>query len=264
MNRFKNKSKLKSKLKNKEITIGSWITISSTEIIEILSSAGFEWLVIDMEHTSISIDQCKLLIQTIQANNMDALVRVPENNQVIIKKVLDCGADGIIVPLIKSKEEANKAVSLTQYPPEGGRGVGLNRAHNYGINFKDYYSWSKNEIVLIAQIEHIDSVKNIDEILSVNGLDAALIGPYDLSSSMGFPGDYNKKEVINALNEVELKIKKSNVSLGFHVIESDYNFSFEKIKKGYNLIAFSIDFFFLGDKAREEMRNFKNHLKKIK
>ena len=139
-------NELKSKLKNKALTIGSWITIPSTEIVEILSTAGFEWLVIDLEHTSITLSEAKNLIQTIQANDMNALVRVSSNNETEIKKVLDIGANGIIVPMIKSREEIERAVSFTQYPPNGVRGVGLNRVHKYGTTFNEYKESSKSEI----------------------------------------------------------------------------------------------------------------------
>lgn len=251
---------LKLKLLNNTLTIGSWVTIPSTEIIEILSTAGFEWLVIDREHTSISLSETKILIQTIQANGMEALVRVSSNNETEIKKVLDIGANGIIVPMVKSKEDIEKAISFTQYPPEGLRGVGLNRAHKYGISFKDYKVYSKSNIVVIAQIEHIKAVENLSEILSIEGLDGTIIGPYDLSASMGFPGEYDRKEVIEAINKVEDITKNSVKSLGFHVIESDHKYSLKRINNGYTFLAFSIDFFFLGDMARMQMELIKNAL----
>lgn len=251
---------LKTKLKNKELTIGSWLTIPSVEVVEILATGGFEWLVIDLEHTSITLDQAKQLIHAIQAESMKALVRVSKNEEVIIKRVLDCGADGIIVPNIKTQKDAEDAVSFAKYPPYGKRGVGLNRAQNYGNGFDNYKSWVQNELIIVAQIEHIDAVNNIDEIINVDGIDGTIIGPYDLSASMGYPGDYNRDDVKVALGKVEKDILKSKISLGFHVIESDHSFSIEKIKKGYSFIAFSIDFFFLGDMVREQMKNLKSKI----
>lgn len=251
---------LKKKLQNKELTIGSWLTIPSIEVVEILATAGFEWLVIDLEHTSITLDQAKQLIHAIQAESMKALVRVSKNEEVIIKRVLDCGADGIIVPLIKSHKDAEKAVSFSRYPPFGKRGVGLNRAQKYGIGFEKYKKWVQDELIVIAQIEHIEAVNNIDEIVKVDGIDGTIIGPYDLSASMGYPGDYNREDVIAALTKVESKILKTKISLGSHVIESDHSVSVEKIKKGYSFIAFSIDFFFLGDMVREQMNNLKSKI----
>ena len=249
---------LKDKLSKKSLTIGSWVTIPSTEIIEILSTAGFEWLVIDREHTSISLSEAKILIQTIQANGMEALVRVSSNDEVEIKKVLDIGANGIIVPMIKSKGEIEKAISYTQYPPSGVRGVGLNRAHKYGSSFKEYKEYSKSNIVVIAQIEHIKAVENLEDILTCKGLDATIVGPYDLSASMGFPGEYDRSDVLKGLEKVEKITLNSNKSLGFHVIESDYCHTIKKIEKGYTFLAFSIDFFFLGDLARAQMELLKN------
>ena len=115
-------------------------------------------------------------------------------------------------------------------------------------------------MVVVAQIEHIDAVSNIEEIINVDGIDATLIGPYDLSASMGYPGDYNRKEVAETLKILESKIKEHKFPLGFHVIESGHEFLNNKIKKGYNFIAFSIDFLFLGDKTRLEMKKIKREL----
>ena len=143
---------LKNKLKNNVLTIGSWVTIAHPSVVEIMATAGFEWLVVDMEHTSIDLYQAQILISVIQAKNLKALVRVAKNEEVIIKKVLDIGADGIIVPMIKTKDEAKKAVGHAKYPPFGSRGVGLFRAQNYGVSFSEYQNFIKNDLVIIAQI----------------------------------------------------------------------------------------------------------------
>ncbi len=248
---------LKQKLANNELTIGSWLTIPHTAVVEILASAGFEWLTVDIEHTSISMDQCFELIAAIQANGMKALVRVSKNEEVVIKKVLDAGADGIIVPMVKNKAEALQALDYTYYPPRGKRGVGLTRAQKYGIGFDEYKKHLEENMVVIAQIEHIEAVENIEEIVTTDGIDGIIVGPYDLSGSMGIPGEYHKPEVQAALQKVEDTCKRLNKTLGFHVIQSDSSFTQEKIDKGYNLLAFSLDFFFLGDKAREEMKKLK-------
>ena len=166
-----NKSILKSKLKNKKLSLGSWLTIPHQAVIEILSTAGFEWLTIDMEHSPISIESIMNLIGHIQGNGMQALVRVSKNDEVAIKRVLDAGADGVIVPMICSKEEAKQAVDYVKYPMIGKRGVGLNRAQKYGTAFDTYKEWVKDEVVLIAQIEHIDAIDNLESIFSVSGID---------------------------------------------------------------------------------------------
>ena len=254
------KSLLKQKLQNKELSIGSWLTIPHQAVIEILSTAGFEWLTIDMEHSPISIETIMNLIGHIQGNGMQALVRVSKNEEVAIKRVLDAGADGVIVPMIRNKEEAIQAVNFVKYPPLGKRGVGLNRAQKYGTAFDTYQDWVKNNAVVIAQIEHIEAVNNLEDIFSVPGIDGIIVGPYDLSASMGFPGEYDRDDVKEALERIDIVAKKLNKPLGFHIVESDHAKILEKINKGYSFLAFSLDFFFLGDKARQEMKLLKEKL----
>lgn len=255
-----NNSLLKEKLQKQELSIGSWLTIPHQAVIEILSTANFEWLAIDMEHSPISIETIMNLIGHIQGNKMQALVRVSKNEEVPIKRVLDAGADGIIVPMITNKEEAIKAVNYAKYPPLGKRGVGLNRAQKYGTAFESYKKWVKDHIVVIAQIEHIDAVNNLEEILSVEGIDGIIIGPYDLSASMGYPGEYDRPDVKEALARIDVVAKKLNKPLGFHIVDSNYKKVLEKIHKGYCFLAFSLDFFFLGDKARDEMDLLKKNI----
>lgn len=253
-------SMLKSKLKNNKLSIGSWLTIPHQAVIEILGTAGFEWLAIDMEHSPISIETIMNLIGHIQGNGMQALVRVSKNEEVCIKRVLDAGADGVIIPMIRNKEEAKQAVDYVKYPPVGKRGVGLNRAQKYGTAFDTYQKWVDKEVVVIAQIEHIDAVNNLEDIFSVGGIDGILVGPYDLSASMGFPGEYNRSDVQAALLRVDEVANRLDKPLGFHVIDSGYQHILDKINKGYSFLAFSLDFFFLGDKAREEMKLLKSKL----
>ena len=250
-------SNLKQKLINNELTIGSWVTIGHHSIIEIMASAGFNWLTIDMEHSAIEISEAQNLIAHIQANKMDALVRVGKNEEVIIKRVLDAGANGIIVPMVNSKNDAIKAVEYVKYPPQGKRGVGLARAQKYGISFEEYKEKLENEVVIIAQVEHIYSVNNLEEILGVEGIDGIIIGPYDLSGSMGKPGKFNDDDVKAAIKRVESICKGLNKPLGFHVISPDYKELNKKIADGYKFLAFSLDFLFLGEKARIEMSNIK-------
>jgi 2-dehydro-3-deoxyglucarate aldolase len=160
--------------------------------------------------------------------------------------------------MIKNKEDAEKAVSYTYYPPKGKRGVGLNRAQHYGDGFEAYKTWLDKNVVIIAQVEHIDAIHNLEEILAVKGIDGTIIGPYDLSGSMGHPGDYNREDVKESLNSYITNTKKAKKPLGYHVIESEASFSSQKIEEGYTLIAFSIDFFFLGDKAKAELKKLKS------
>ncbi len=249
---------LKKKLKNNQLTVGSWIMINSPTIIEVMALAGFDWLVVDTEHTSIDLQETENLIRTIQANKMKALVRVCKNEEVAIKKALDIGADGIIVPMICSKEEAICAVNYAKYPPTGKRGVGLYRAQSYGTRFKEYKKWVEEELVIIAQIEHIDAVKNISEIIKVDGIDGTLIGPYDLSGSMGFPGSFERKDVKNSLQKVLKLCKQQNIPPGFHVVDTNPKALQSKIKQGYTFLVYGIDYLFLRDSTVNLMKNFKN------
>lgn len=246
---------LKEKLKNNELTLGSWVTIGHPSVIDIMASAGFEWLVIDMEHTSINLETAHNLIATIQANNMKALVRVSKNEEVIIKRILDMGADGIVVPMIKNKDEAQEAINYAKYPPVGKRGVGLFRAQKYGLGFEEYKNWVNDELVIIAQIEHYEAVENIEDIITTEGIDGVIIGPYDLSGSLGYPGEYHRADVKEGIEKVLEKCKEHNVPSGFHVIESDPEKLNERIEQGCTFLAYSLDFFFLGDCAREGMKN---------
>jgi len=249
---------LRKKIKNGEFTIGSWITIGHPSIVEALAYNKFDWLTIDIEHTTIDFQMVQTLITTIQACNISALVRVSKNEDVYIKKVLDAGADGVIVPMVNTEIEAKRAIDSVKYPPEGKRGVGLYRAQCYGLNdgFNSYKKWLKEYVIVILQIEHITAVDNIQKILQVPGIDGILIGPYDLSSSLGFPGDYDNPLVINAINKIKDECLKYKIPLGFHVISPNVELVKEKIKEGYSIIAFSTDILFLGNKAEDEMKKF--------
>lgn len=251
---------LKLKLKNNQLTIGSWLTIAHPSIVEIMASAGFEWLVVDMEHTAIDLTMAQILIATIQAKGIKALVRVSKNEEVVIKKVLDMGADGIIVPMVKSRQEAQQAIDYAKYPPTGKRGVGLYRAQNYGLSFDAYKAWVEEELVIIAQIEHIEAVNNIEEIITTNGIDGVIIGPYDLSGSMGIPGEYYRTEVSSAIEKVLLTCKHHHFPSGFHVIESDPSNFIVRAQQGCTFLAYSIDFFFLGDSARAGVAQIRKEL----
>ena len=169
----------------KNISIGSWITLNHFSVVEIMAEAGFDWLCIDLEHSVIDYYDAEILIATIQAKGIKPFVRVGENNEIIIKRVLDAGAEGIIIPMVNSKSDAIKAVNAVKYPPQGTRGVGLARAQNYGFNFEEYAKNINDQTIIIAQIEHIDGINNLNEILAVEGINGSIIGPYDLSGSLG-------------------------------------------------------------------------------
>lgn len=252
---------LKIKLKNNQLTIGSWIMMGTPMSVEVMALAGFEWLVIDIEHTSIDLQTAENLIRTIQANNIKALVRISKNEEVIIKKVLDMGADGIIVPMVSSKEDALQAVNYAKYPPIGKRGVGLYRASGYGTTFEEYKRWVDEELVIIAQIEHIDAVNNIEDIVQVEGVDGIIIGPYDLSGSMGYPGEFERDDVKEAVQKVLDRCEANNIPSGFHVVDTNPEKLQIKIDQGCTFLAYGIDYFFMRDAAISGMNKIKEGLK---
>ena len=251
---------LKQKLRNNQLTVGSWIMMGTPMSVEVMALAGFEWLVIDIEHTPIDLETTQNLITTIQANNIKALVRVSKNEEVVIKRVLDMGADGIIVPMVSSKKDAIQAVSYAKYPPTGKRGVGLYRATKYGTTFEEYKKWVDEELVIIAQIEHIDAVNNIDEILQVDGIDGTIIGPYDLSGSMGYPGEFEREDVKDAVTKVLAKCKEYDMPSGFHVVDTNPKNLKQKIDEGCTFLAYGIDYFFMRDAAMSGMKKIKEDL----
>ena len=242
---------------NIKTLIGSWLTLNNPSIAEIMADAGFDWLCVDLEHSVIDYAENQQLISTIQSKGIKAFVRVGENNTRIIKRVLDAGVDGIIVPMVSTKKEAQKAIDSVKYPPIGKRGVGLARAQKYGFGFEEYKDDEADNIKLIVQIEHIDAINNLEEILSLDHIDGTFIGPYDLSGSMGKPGKYDDDDVKEVLQRYEDIANKYDKLIGFHVVQPDYNIVNEKIEKGYNFIAFSFDAMFLGTIIRKEIKNIK-------
>lgn len=237
--------------------LGSWITIGNSSIAEIMADAGFDWLCIDLEHTVTDYHEAQQLIIAIQSKGLKAFVRVGDNNARIIKRMLDAGADGIIVPAVNSALEAKKAVDYVKYPPQGKRGVGLARAQSYGFGFDSYRDIKSKEIKLIVQIEHINAIKELDSIIQTDGVDGTFIGPYDLSGSIGKPGQWDEPEVKEALKTYEETAKKYNKLIGFHVVPPDYSLVEEKINKGYNFIAFGFDAMFLGTMVRNQLKMLK-------
>lgn len=244
---------LKEKINNKELTIGSWISLGHSSIAEIMARSGFDWLTVDMEHSAITLSEAQQLIQVIELSGVTPLVRVGENNPLLIKRVMDAGAHGVIVPMVNNASDAMKAVSAVKYPPVGTRGVGLARAQGYGMDFDRYKKWVNKESVVIVQIEHVDAMENLEEILKVEGVDAGIIGPYDLSASMGYPGEFNRKDVTEMLERFLDVCGKLKKLAGFHVVAPDPGELKKKIGEGFKFIAFGLDTLFLATKCKDEL-----------
>ena len=240
-----------------EPTIGSWLTIGSTVTAEIMANAGFDWLVVDMEHSAVTLDMAQEMIRVVDLCGTPPLVRVGHNQPNLIKRVMDCGAHGVIVPQVNSREEAEQAVASVKYPPRGFRGVGLARAQGYGYGFEKYKQWNDENSVVIVQIEHIDAVRDMEAIVDVPGVDGFLVGPYDLSGSLGVPGQFDHPEVKRALERVMEVAAERDVAAGFHVIPPRMEAVQERLDQGYRFVACSLDSMFLGAGSRKIADEFR-------
>jgi len=232
---------LKSKLAKGKLTLGSWITLAHPAVAEIMSRAGFDWLAIDLEHSVITIREAEELIRVVELSGVSPLVRLSVNDPVQIKRVMDAGSHGVIVPMVKSVSDAKQAVEAVMYPPQGKRGVGLARAQGYGSTFESYRQWLNQERVIIVQVEHIEAVDNLEAILLVEGVDGFIVGPYDLSGSLGVPGQFDQPSMKEAMKRVRSIGMASGKAFGIHVIEPDVEELRQRVDEGYNFVAYSLD-----------------------
>ncbi|MBX9893878.1 MAG: 2,4-dihydroxyhept-2-ene-1,7-dioic acid aldolase [Nitrosomonas sp.] len=253
---------LKAQLNRSELTIGSWVTLGHPSIAEIMASAGFDWLVLDMEHSVLELSEVQAIIQVLDAKQCPAIVRLTSNHPDQIKRVMDAGATGVMVPMIKSAADAKAAVDGVYYPPRGQRGVGLARAQGYGASFPAYRAWLEDNAVIVVMIEHVDAVQAIDEILAVPGIDAYIIGPYDLSGSMGRPGDLNHPDVQAAIAQVLEAGRRAGKPGGIHVIEPDPQALQQRIEAGFNFLGYALDIRILDSICRSHLQSIRATLKK--
>lgn len=224
-------------VKNKQL-FGTIYTTGSLQVAEMLPSCGFEWVMIDMEHSAMSLETVQSSLQVL-GKNILRIVRVPGNDEILIKRVLDTGCDGIMVPMVKTREEAEKAVLASKYPPEGRRSVGLTRAHGYGQSSNEYLRSANKDLVIMLQIEHIEAVGNIDSILAVKGIDSIFIGPYDLSASMGLLGQVTHPEVIKTIDFI--KHKCSDAGIPYGIFGPNPEVLLREIKAGCKYILCGVD-----------------------
>jgi len=236
------KNELKRRLKAGEQTYGVWVTVESPIVTELLSTLGFDWLVFDTEHSPLDVYQVQTLMQAMRGEGTTPIVRVVWNDVVAIKRALDIGAYGIIVPWVNNKEQAEMAVNACRYPPEGLRGCGPRRAA-LCEEFTDYMRTANEEILVIAQIETKEAVENIQEILSVDGIDVSYIGPGDLSTSYGHIGDMSHPEVEKAIDRVFNASVAAGVATGIHTFGDKT--IIDRVKKGYNFITVGEDLRFV-------------------
>ena len=247
-------STFKQKLQSGKPVFGPLITLPSAETAEIIALVGFDWLFIDCEHGNIDAADVQRILQAV-GKKCHCIARTPLNDEIWIKRLLDTGVEGIIVPQVNSAAEAERAVSFCKYPPEGKRSVGLARAHGYGAGFKDYVESANQDISVIIQVEHIEAVKNIESIVKVPGVDCIFIGPYDLSTSMGMTGKVQSPEVQEAIHKVVEVCHKQGMPMGIFGVTAEAVLPW--VEKGFRLIASSTDTMMLGSSAGKMLKHLR-------
>jgi 2-keto-3-deoxy-L-rhamnonate aldolase RhmA len=259
-----NLDKLKNKIKNKELFIGPGVEIADPMVMEIFCEAGFGFMWIEMEHSAIDKNIVNTLIMVAKGTGTPVFVRVPDNNPATVKPILEMGVAGIVFPLIKTVEDAELAVKSCKYPPNGIRGFGPRRSMRYGLMDKfEYIKNADSSIWVMLMIEHIDAVNNLDEILKIPGIGSLVIGPHDLSGSIGILGHVEDKKVIDLAKTVIKKAKTANIPVGVSI---PYNIDDVKnwINRGVDFIGLGGDLNFLTLSAMNCMNSVNNLLKSIK
>lgn len=230
--------------------IGTIVTLETPDVAEVLSLCGFDWLFMDMEHGMLSPGTTQHIIQAV-GGDCSSIVRVPENSEVWIKKALDTGCDGVIVPQVKSAEDARLAVAASKFPPQGSRSVGIARAHGYGMSFTEYVTSANDKIALVILVEHIDAVDNLEEILAVAGIDGVLIGPYDLSGSMNMLGQVTSEPVRSSIAEIKKKCQEKSIPVGMFVMKAED--AQNEIDDGCKFVVVGIDSVLLWSAAKNAL-----------
>lgn len=223
--------------------IGSWINTASPIVAELMAVSGFDFLTVDVEHSAIDLVQTQVLFQAIRSGNPTCapLVRLAGNIYAETKRFLDAGAAGVIAPFINSREQAQELVQSVKYPPDGMRGVGFCRANSYGLHLNEAIANANEQTFVCVQIEHVDALNNIDEILTVAGIDAVMIGPYDLSASMGITAQFDHPEMVAATRRILKACQKHGVAPGIHVVQPEPTGAVLRLREGYRFIAYSLD-----------------------
>jgi len=257
-----NISEIKQKLQGKQHTIGTWMQIPNTSVAEIMGKAGYDWVAVDLEHGHFSNENLPDIFRAIELGGTVPFARLAQCEQKDIKQALDAGARGLILPMIETSEQLKQGVSWAYYPPIGIRGVGYSRANLFGKKFDTCVQQKTQELVIAAQIEHVRAVENLESILSVNGLDAIIVGPYDLSGSMGLTGKFDDPRFVQMMSTISEKAEKDNIPMGVHVVQPDTKKLKEAISNGYQFIAYGIDAVFLYRSAERPINE--SNIAKIK
>ncbi len=244
MNRLKAITTIRRKLSEGKYSVGSWMQIPSPSVAEIMGQAGYDWVAVDMEHGAISVHQLPDIFRALELGNTLPLVRIAQGHPKDCKQALDAGAGGVIIPMVDSPEQLEMVRDACRWPPAGNRGVAFTRANLFGKYF-DNYIVEAQQPLLVAMIEHVNAVENLRSILEVVGLDAILIGPYDLSASMGLTAKFDHPDFVAVMNQIRQVSESAKIPCGVHIVQPSSEELNQKLANGYRFIAYSIDAVFL-------------------
>jgi 2-keto-3-deoxy-L-rhamnonate aldolase RhmA len=245
---------LRKRLQSGKLALGTILSLNSPDVAEVLSKTGFDWLFIDGEHGTFDTRELQAILQA-AGENIECVFRIPALDEVHIKKALDVGSNGLIVPQVNTAEQAQNLVKWSRYPPEGARGLGFARAQGYGFEVNEYLQSANETITLIVQAESAEAVKNIEAIVQVGGLDAVLVGPYDLSSSLGRPGEVTHPQVQEAIKRVASVCKEAKMPVGIFGMTAQAVQPY--IEQGFRLIVVGVDTVLLGNATRQLLQQLK-------
>lgn len=249
----------KERLKRGDKMFGPFLNMNYPAVVEIAGISGFDFVIIDNEHGEIPIESTVDLIRAAKLANIPAIVRVYEGNPELIDKALDLGADGVQIPNVGSKEEAEIAVQAAKFSPRGNRGCNrFVRAAQYGgMEKSEFFGKSNDKTVVVLQVEGQDGVQAVPDILQVEGLDVLFVGPYDLSASLGVPGQVNHPKVIEQMTSILKQAKEAGVAIGYFV--DDVKQAVEWKNRGVQYVSFSSDVGELYTRFKMNVDYFKNN-----
>ncbi|MBL1141191.1 MAG: 2,4-dihydroxyhept-2-ene-1,7-dioic acid aldolase [Proteobacteria bacterium] len=237
------------RLRAKDILTGTLVSLPSPEICELLCHVGYDWLFIDAEHGAFNPQQAQSMLQA--ASPTPCVIRVPVGETIWLKKALDIGAAGVIIPQVHNSAQAREIIKHCKYSPIGDRGIGIGRAHKYGIEFERYLENANDEIAVILQAESAEAVEHINDIVNIKGVDAILVGPYDLSASLGMPGQIDHPRVQSAIDKIVTCCKEADISMGFFGVSSEAVLPYKE--KGFTLLTVGVDTTFIIKSASQTL-----------
>lgn len=249
--RNERRSVLKQKLRHRERAFGAWISYREPAIAETFARAGFDFVAIDMEHTTISTDEAKRIITGVQAEGVACLPRPVSHNNDYIKPLLETGADGLIIQMVNTPKEVETLIKLQKFPPMGKRSFGVNRAHGYGLDFDKYVQTWNNSSSFIIQVESITAVQNVEKLIAFDEVDAVMVGPYDISGSLGVPGQTDHPSV----KEASAKVVEACANRGIGCCTQISAVTEERVQTafdaGFSFVILSSDLFILSKWATD-------------